>query len=107
MVEQETSKPTPKRIWLLLGEGEEGWHLWSDDPDPSGTGETEAVEYIRVDVAAKKANKLADRLQAITDWCDLALTHKDEFDKHGVKNLEGPVFDAARAVLAQYDSAKP
>ena len=37
----------PKRIWLLLGEGDEGSHIWSDDPDPSGSGDHIAVEYVR------------------------------------------------------------
>ena len=47
---------TPERIWLLLGEGENGGHLWCDDPDPTGAGEIEAVEYVRVDVARKVAD---------------------------------------------------
>lgn len=45
------SEKTPERIWLLLGEGDEGSHLWCDDPDPSGNGETQSVEYVRADVA--------------------------------------------------------
>ncbi|QIB36924.1 hypothetical protein G3A56_02045 [Rhizobium oryzihabitans] len=43
---------------------------------------------------------LTGRLQAIIDWCDLAMKNADEFDSHGVRNLDGPIFDAARAVLA-------
>lgn len=39
----------PKRIWLLLGEGEQGSHIWSDDPKPSGSGNHIAVEYLRAD----------------------------------------------------------
>jgi hypothetical protein len=42
----------PERIWLLLHEGDEGSHTWCDQPDPSGTGEHDAVEYIRADHAA-------------------------------------------------------
>jgi hypothetical protein len=38
----------PARIWLLLHEGEHGAHVWCDQPDPTGTGECEAVEYVRV-----------------------------------------------------------
>ncbi|WP_200847853.1 dATP/dGTP pyrophosphohydrolase domain-containing protein [Rhizobium sp. 18055] len=39
------------------------------------------------------------RLQAIIDWADLALLNRDVFDKHGARNLDGPVFDAARDAL--------
>jgi hypothetical protein len=59
-----TTKPshkTPKTIWLLLGEGDEGSHVWCDDPDPSGNGETESVEYIRAD-AAKRRNVIPEAL---------------------------------------------
>lgn len=38
---------TPERIWLLLHEGDEGEHVWCDDPDPDGRGDVEAVEYLR------------------------------------------------------------
>jgi hypothetical protein len=40
-----------------------------------------------------------ERLQAIIDWADLALLNRDVFDKHGARNLDGPVFDAARDAL--------
>ena len=43
---------------------------------------------------------LEERLQAIIDWADLAMKNADEFDSHGVRNLDGPVFDAAREALA-------
>lgn len=45
-------------------------------------------------------DNLRERLQAIIDWADMALANKAEFDKHGVRNLDGPVFDEARAALA-------
>lgn len=41
-----------------------------------------------------------ERLQAILDWADFAMSNPDEFDSHGVRNLDGPVFDAARAYLS-------
>ncbi|TCP88940.1 hypothetical protein C8J31_102109 [Rhizobium sp. PP-CC-2G-626] len=41
-----------------------------------------------------------ERLQAIIDWADLAMKNAGEFDSHGVRNLDGPVFDAAREALA-------
>lgn len=40
-----------------------------------------------------------ERLQAIIDWADLALKNRAEFDSHGVSNLDGPIFDAAREAL--------
>jgi hypothetical protein len=50
MTDSKTAE-TPERIWLLLRAGDEGSHLWCDDPDPSGHGETESVRYTRDDVA--------------------------------------------------------
>lgn len=47
-----------------------------------------------------RAERLFDRLQAIIDWADLALKNPQEFNSHGVRNLDGPVFDEARAALA-------
>ena len=44
-----------ERIWLLLHEGDEGSHVWCDQPDPSGSGEHDAVEYVRADVAERLA----------------------------------------------------
>lgn len=52
---------------------------------------------------AERALLLAERLQAIIDWANLALSTPQEFDSHGVRNLDGPVFDEARAVLAALD----
>jgi hypothetical protein len=46
--------------------------------------------------------KYVERLQAIIDWADLALANPTEFNAHGVKNLTGPVFDAARAALSPF-----
>ena len=43
------TKTTPERIWLLLREGDQGEHVWCDQPDPTGHGEIDAVEYIRAD----------------------------------------------------------
>lgn len=48
---------------------------------------------------AERSLLLAERLQAIIDWADFALFNPQEFDCHGVRNLDGPVFDEARAVL--------
>jgi hypothetical protein len=46
------------------------------------------------------ALELRERLQAIIDWADIALRNPQGFNSHGVRNLDGPVFDAAREVLA-------
>lgn len=46
-------------------------------------------------------NVMRDRLQAIIDWADIALKNPEEFNSHGVRNLAGPVFDAAREALAE------
>jgi len=43
-----TPNNAPARIWLLLHKGVHGAHVWCDNPDPTGTGECEAVEYVRV-----------------------------------------------------------
>ncbi len=47
-----------------------------------------------------------ERLQAIIDWADLAMKNREEFDSHGVRNLDGPVFDAAREALSKYPPAQ-
>jgi hypothetical protein len=39
----------PERIFLLLFEGEGGSHIWCDQSDPSGSGDHDAVEYVRAD----------------------------------------------------------
>jgi hypothetical protein len=44
----------PERIWLLLHEGDEGSHVWCDQPDPSGSGEHDAVEYVRADLIPRR-----------------------------------------------------
>lgn len=44
---------------------------------------------------------LFERLQAIIDWADLALRLPGEFNSHGVRNLDGPVFDEARAAISR------
>jgi hypothetical protein len=47
-----------------------------------------------------------ERLQAIIDWADLAMKNRAVFDSHGVRNLDGPVFDAAREALASTSPPK-
>lgn len=56
-------------------------------------------EEKQTDIAHEKAVILAERLQAIIDWCDIAIKNPEEFNSHGVRNLTGPVFDAAREAL--------
>ena len=57
----------------------------------------------RAKLIANQAAMIAqsdDRLEAILDWADLACANPKEFNRHGVKNLQGPVFDAARQYFA-------
>ena len=44
---------------------------------------------------------LRERLRAIIDWADFAAANPKEFSAHGIRNLDGPIFDAARAILAE------
>lgn len=60
---------------------------------------------------ADRAELLLERLQAIFDWADFAMRNPQTFDGHGVRNLDGPIFDYGREVVAkaegQPSSAKP
>lgn len=56
-----------------------------------------------VDETRTERDAAVERLQAIIDWADLAMANRQEFDSHGVRNLDGPVFDAAREFLASRD----
>lgn len=47
------------------------------------------------------APDLLERLVAIIDWADFALAHPNEFNSGGVRNLDGPVFDEARAAISK------
>ena len=47
------------------------------------------------------APELYEALRTIIDWADFALKNPREFDSHGVRNLDGPAFDTARAALAK------
>ena len=58
----------------------------------------EQVEEVGV---SAKTSYAEQHLQALIDWSDFALRHPSQFNSHGVKNLEGPVFDEARAFLAE------
>lgn len=48
---------------------------------------------------------LVEALQGVVDWCDFAMACPREFDSHGVRNLDGPAFDKARAALAKVKGA--
>jgi hypothetical protein len=74
----------------------------ADDPqDVPGFGRTELANA-RLIAAAPD---LLERLQAIIDWADFALSRPNEFNSHGARNLDGPVFDAARELLATLTAA--
>jgi len=63
---------TPERIWLIdMGD----CISWCDDPDPAGTGEDDAVEYVRAQLIRAQSARIAaleEALRAIedmeTDW---------------------------------------
>jgi hypothetical protein len=46
-----------------------------------------------------RIDQLESAAQGVLDWADLALTMPDEFDSHGVRNLDGPAFDALREAM--------
>ena len=48
-----------------------------------------------------RIEQLEAALQGIIDWADFAMGRPDQFDSHGVRNLDGPAFDHARAVLGE------
>jgi hypothetical protein len=52
----------PGRIWLLLHEGDQGAHVWCDQPNPTGTGEHDAVEYVRADLMEEAKRLLGKAL---------------------------------------------
>jgi hypothetical protein len=60
--------------------------------------EAQAVQRER-----EAADAAVERLIAILDWADIALAHPEHFNKGGVRNLTGPVFDKARAFAATYN----
>ena len=58
--------------------------------------EDEALDIV---TAVNAHEALKDALQAIVDWANFAQQHPEEFNAHGVKNLQGPAFDKAEAAL--------
>jgi hypothetical protein len=46
-----------------------------------------------------RISQLESAAQGVLDWADLALSQPDEFDSHGVRNLDGPAFEALRAAM--------
>lgn len=63
------------------------------------------IERFIHDIVGQHTEALRDRIQAIIDWCDFALANPDEFNKHGVRNLDGPVFDTARQYINEMKDA--
>jgi hypothetical protein len=73
------------------------WHCCLDckvSPCPIGRDRQKALS------PPSAPDGVVESLQAIIDWADLALNNPTEFDSHGVRNLDGPVFDEARTALA-------
>lgn len=69
---------------------------WSPADCPTELVTDLANELVELRIVRDAA---VERLQAIIDWADLAMRNPQEFDSHGVRNLDGPVFDAAREFL--------
>lgn len=59
------------------------------------------------DSAGQEVVRLREALQGIIDWADFALSNPDTFNKSGVRNLDGPAFDTARAALSADAAQKP
>jgi hypothetical protein len=59
----------PETIWLLLHEGEGGSHVWCDQPDPSGNGEHDAVEYVRSDLVRAMNVRRLLQLRGLAEPC--------------------------------------
>jgi len=58
-----------------------------------------------VDQAWGVAKPLALAAEGVISWCDVALSHADRFDSHGVRNLTGPAFDMLRETVEEARSA--
>lgn len=57
------------------------------------------VDETGISRAINSFDALVEALQAIVDWAKFANQNPDEFNAHGVKNLQGPAFDKAEAAL--------
>lgn len=63
---------TPERIWLIdMGD----CIAWCDDPDPSGTGEDDAVEYVRAALIRSQAEELERLRGALGDLLEASERH--------------------------------
>ena len=93
---------TPERIWLIdMGD----CIAWCDDPDPSGTGEDDAVEYVRAALIRSQAEELERLRGALRDvgvaW-DSAPTVAGLLDGRAAKwffDTLAPAMIAARKAL--------
>lgn len=75
---------TPERIWLIdMGD----CIAWCDDPDPSGTGEDDAVEYVQSALLRSQAEEL-ERLREFVRYIE-----ETSDDEHEVRK--------ARAALGE------
>ena len=62
---------TPKLIWLLLRLGDQGEHVWCDNPHPNAGDAPESVAYIRADVFDRQQARIAEleaRLEITHTW---------------------------------------
>ena len=87
----------PKTIYLLLHEGDDGGHLWCENPDPTGRTEIKSVEYVRADLVAAKDAEIT-RLRATLELIQETDTHHHAIGDTLHKKL-GPCAEIAAKVL--------
>jgi hypothetical protein len=95
---------TPERIWLIdMGD----CIAWCDDPDPSGTGEDDAVEYVRAALIRSQAEELERLRGALLHIVAIANTRDIEDTEAGFKPRKSAVHvpyklvNRARAALGE------
>lgn len=73
---------------------------------PSDFGSWRAIKAMSAAIKERErttreaADFLFHALQDVIDWADFAMKNPQEFDSHGVRNLDGPAFAKARTAIA-------
>ena len=88
---------TPERIWLIdMGD----CIAWCDDPDPSGTGEDDAVEYVRAALIRSQAEEL-ERLRGALGEIRTILNRKSDRQLKFRIGYAQQIVEEARAALGE------
>lgn len=92
---------TPERIWLIdMGD----CIAWCDDPDPSGTGEDDAVEYVRAALIRSQAEELERLRSDITRQMAIANSECNRAERlRGALRDVGVAWDSAPTVAGLLD----